>query len=106
MDSHSPRARAVQHKCRLPVRDAVNLLGVLDESGTLAASEVYLSWTPQLADGSVGLRTTLPTGTRVAVSRCPCLSASDIRILTVADERSLAQTSAASRRRCVRWRTW
>ena len=82
-------ATVAQEKCRLPVRDAVNLLGVLDESGELREGQIYFSWTPQLPDGSIGRARTLPTGTRVAVSRPPCLSSQDIRLLTVADPAQL-----------------
>lgn len=76
----------MQDKCKLPVKDGVTLLGVLDESGSLAPGEVWFSWHPRGPKGEVQANAVcLPPGARVAVSRHPCLSSADVRLLSVAD---------------------
>jgi hypothetical protein len=84
-------APLLQDKCRLPVRQGVSLLGVLDETGALPEGMFWASWDP--TPGSRGLSTaraaSLPRGTRALVSRAPCMSPCDVRVLTAADAAAL-----------------
>jgi RNA dependent RNA polymerase len=79
----------VQDKCRLLVKDAVLLLGVMDEANAIPEGQVFFQWTPRLCDGSIGKAKRLDAGTRVAVSRNPCMGGADIRVLTAADAAQL-----------------
>ena len=70
--------------------EGINVLGVYDESGTIPGGQIHFSYRPRGPDGAPAERAKLlPPGTRVAVSRCPCLAAADIRVLTIADPRNL-----------------
>ena len=86
----------MQARCRLPVRQAVNVLGVLDESATIPTDCIHFCYHPRGADG-LALRTAthLPAGTRVVVSRSPVLSAADIRVLTIVDPAAIHPAAAA-----------
>ena len=69
----------------------MNLLGVCDESGTLPAGYVHLQFSKRDLSGRyTDELVKLTPGTRVVVSRSPCLSSADLRILTVADPTILA----------------
>jgi hypothetical protein len=82
----------LQEKCRLPVGQAINLLSVCDESGSLPEGQVYFQYHERQADGQLfGNLTLLPPGTRIVISRCPCLSSADLRILTVANPSTLVE---------------
>eukprot|EP00892_Ulva_mutabilis_P008489 jgi/Ulvmu1/6011/UM026_0137.1 len=83
--------KSVEDKCRMPLEDGVNLMGVMDESGSLPAGTFWARWDrdrgrrhPGSATADPAFRA-LPRGTRALVTRFPCLAPADVRVLRAAD---------------------
>lgn len=91
----------MQKRCRIVIEDGINLIGVMDESGTLPAGTFWAQWdrtrgrrTPDNPDGRPDMAT-LPPGTRTIVSRFPLISPSDVRVLRAADPATLSPALTA-----------
>ena len=67
-------------KARLYVPDGITLMGILDETNTLPPGTVFF----QYHDPRTGILRHLLPGTRVAVSRSPCIHPGDCQVLTLA----------------------
>ena len=87
----------------MPLEDGVNLIGVMDESGTLPEGTFWARWdrnrgraSPGDAPGKPRLEP-LPACTVAAVSRFPCLAPADVRVLRAADPDTLADSVKALR---------
>eukprot|EP00892_Ulva_mutabilis_P008486 jgi/Ulvmu1/6009/UM026_0135.1 len=87
--------KGVTDKSRIPLKDSINLIGVMDESGTLPAGTFWACWdhtrgrrnpgdAPAMPDSKP-----LPPGTCAAVSRFPLISPADVRVLCAADPATL-----------------
>jgi RNA-dependent RNA polymerase len=66
-------------------------MGTMDETGALPPGQFWASWQHQSGSSASPPRP-LPAGTKAIVSRAPCLSPSDIRVLTAADPSTLPQS--------------
>lgn len=67
------------YRARVRVPQGVTLMGILDETQTLAYGEIYIPFSDPVTLEDIDL----PTGTLVAVTRCPCLHPGDVRVLSV-----------------------
>jgi RNA-dependent RNA polymerase len=63
-------------------------MGIMDETGALPPGQFWASWDRKGGQCTINARS-LPRGTRAIVSRAPCMSPSDIRVLIAADPDSL-----------------
>jgi RNA-dependent RNA polymerase len=63
-------------------------MGIMDETGALPPGQFWALWHHQ-RDSSESSPRSLPPGTKAIVSRAPCLSPSDIRVLTAAHPSTL-----------------
>lgn len=81
----------VQDKCRMPVQNGANLLGIMDETGALPHGTFYASWDASRDNRghATAHATHLPPGTQAVVSRAPCMDPADVRVLTAADPATL-----------------
>ncbi|MBE3049773.1 RNA dependent RNA polymerase, partial [Candidatus Bathyarchaeota archaeon] len=70
--------RLLKHKARIPVRKAVTLFGVMDETGFLQEDEVYITYDKSYR-GARGVVDGSLTDGRVMVTRSPALHPGDIQ---------------------------
>ncbi|GAM20144.1 hypothetical protein SAMD00019534_033190, partial [Acytostelium subglobosum LB1] len=75
---YQKRVANYRDKSFIPIPKARTLLGVLDETNTLVAGQVFIKLS------TIGLQGTLITG-RVAVCKNPCLHPGDVRLLEAVD---------------------
>ena len=86
---------ALQGKCRIPLKDGVNLIGVMDESGALPEGTFWARWDRNrgrrspISPHGIPVCSSLPPGTRTVVGRFPCISPADVRVLRAADPSTL-----------------
>mgnify|MGYP000866672328 FL=1 len=73
-------------KSNILVPKSARLMGVLDEFGILEYGEIYMKMQTEADKYGINTQpttTSLPDGTKVMVTRNPCLHPGDIRVLTV-----------------------
>ena len=78
----SKRLKELKHKCKLQDNSSALLMGVIDESETLEADEIYITI-------STYNKETISITGEVIVTKNPCLHPGDVRIVNAVDNKPL-----------------